>query len=180
MAGGVELARQLLPALGDPRQWAHRIAHRRRLDKARQVAEQRTVGRGDRRAPAAGAAHTARLQRRPGEVLQTTNNPCPRQPGDRSHTSDPAPSRGPRLARCEHAPAALVPLRAVRLPPQSNRVAVDHPPQVTQYDPAVNPPESIRRTFFHTQLDSVISAARLRTIWIVRTGESVPRFLSCW
>jgi hypothetical protein len=26
----------------------------------------------------------------------------------------------------------------------------------------VNPPESIRRTFFHTQLDSVISAARLR------------------
>src|SRR5436189_6168771 len=41
MAGGVELARQLLAALGDPRQWAHRIAHRRRLDEAFQVAEQR-------------------------------------------------------------------------------------------------------------------------------------------
>src|ERR1700689_3545146 len=29
----------------DPRQWAHRVAHRRRLDKALQVAEQRAVGR---------------------------------------------------------------------------------------------------------------------------------------
>ena len=75
MAGGVELARQLLPALGHPRQWAHRVAHRRRLDKALQVAEQRAVGRGDRMAPAAGAANTAGLQSRPVEVLQTTNDP---------------------------------------------------------------------------------------------------------
>jgi hypothetical protein len=75
--GGVELARQLLPALGDPRPWAHRIAHRRRLDEAFHVAEQHAVGRGDRMAPAAGAANTAKLQRRPVEVLQTTNDPTP-------------------------------------------------------------------------------------------------------
>jgi hypothetical protein len=33
--------------------------------------------------------------------------------------------------------------------------------EIARRDPAVNPPESIRRTSFHTQHDSVISAARL-------------------
>src|SRR4051812_33951600 len=107
MAAGVEFARQLLPALGDPCQWAHRITHRRRLDKALQVPEQHAVGRGDRMAPAAGAANTAGRQRRPGEVLQTTYYPRPREPGDRGHSTDAAPTRGSRLARRENSLAAL-------------------------------------------------------------------------
>ena len=59
---------------------------------------------------------------------------------------DTAPSRGPRLARGEQALATLVPLRAVRFPPQPNRVPVDHPTQIARRAHAVNPPESIRRT----------------------------------
>src|SRR3984893_6908183 len=97
VAGGVERARQLLPALGDPRQWAHRIAHRCRLDKALQLAEQRAVGRRDPMAPTAGTANTAGLQRRPVEILQTTNDPRPREPGDLGQPAPHAPSRGPRL-----------------------------------------------------------------------------------
>jgi hypothetical protein len=122
---------------------AHRIAHRCRLDKALQLAEQRAVGRRDPMAPTAGTANTAGLQRRPVEILQTTNDPRPREPGDLGHSSDAAPSRGPRLARREHALAALVPLRAVRLPSQSNRAGIDHPNHIARCDQAVNPPESI-------------------------------------
>jgi len=62
--------------------------------------------RGDM-APAAGTANTAGLQRWPVEILQTTNDPRPREPGDLGHSSDAAPSRGPRLAvraaaYCDH------------------------------------------------------------------------------
>jgi hypothetical protein len=36
----------------------------------------------------------------------------------------------------------------------------------------------------HWQLDATIrrqgKSAVIRTIWIVRTGESVPRFVTCW
>jgi hypothetical protein len=41
-------------------------------------------------------------------------------------TDRPIPTRGPRLAHREQALPTLVPFRAVRLPPHTNRPSVDH------------------------------------------------------
>ena len=110
---------------------------------------------------AAIATHTAGFQRRAVDVFQPTNDPGSGKSGDLGHGDNTAPSRGPRLARGEQALAALVPLRAVRFPSQPNRLRVDHPQRIARRGSAVNPPESIRRTAFHTQHDSVIFEALL-------------------
>jgi hypothetical protein len=60
-------------------------------------------------------------------------------------------------------------------------MAVDHPTQIAQHHPAVNPPELIRRTFFQTQHDSVISAARLTSLasaWLTQYRQDRAKRLS--
>src|SRR5271167_3814466 len=171
MAAGVEFSCQLLPALGNPHQGAHRIAHRRRLDKPPQIGDQRVVGRGDRMAPSPLAAHTTGLQCRRVEVLQPANDPRPREPGNLGQGGDAAPSCGPRFARSEQTFAALIPLRAVRQPPQPNPARIDHPTRLARRTRPVNPPESIGRMLFHTQDDSFIFAGLLSSR-ILRAANS--------
>src|SRR5271168_4916490 len=107
------------------------------------------------------AAHTTGLQCRRVEVLQPANDPRPREPGNLGQGGDAAPSCGPRFARSEQTFAALIPLRAVRQPPQPNPARIDHPTRLARRTRPVNPPESIGRMLFHTQDDSFIFAGLL-------------------
>src|SRR6516225_8931345 len=102
-----------------------------------------------------------RVRRKGGGRRPITETAFTRDSGDLCHRRDASPTRGPRLARREQALPTLVPLRAVRLPPHANRPSVDHATRLANTRSPGNPPESIRRTRLHAQLDSLIFARRL-------------------
>src|SRR5262245_5412687 len=97
-------------------------------------------------APTALAAHTTAIQCWSVKIFQSAYDPRPSKPGDLGHSDNPTPSRSPRLTCSKQALAALVPSRAVHLPPEPNRLPIDHEVRIALSAVGVNPPESICRT----------------------------------
>src|SRR5215468_8466231 len=133
-------------ALRYPHKRAYGITPRCWLDQPLEFWEQCMVGLGDRMPAPASSAHTTGLQRRSIEILQSADDPGSREPRDFGHSDNPTPSRSPRLTCSKQALAALVPSRAVHLPPEPNRLPIDHEVRIALSAVGVNPPESICRT----------------------------------
>src|SRR3954462_4062661 len=130
MADRAQRRRQLLVALRDPPQRAHRIAHRRRLEHALQVAEQRCVlGRG--RWPAgAFPTHLACQRTRLQQVLDATTDGAPRDLGGTRRSRYPAIAGADGFRRHVQPPTTLIEQWPDSLVPGTDGVLIDHEPTI--------------------------------------------------
>ena len=140
MAHSGQARRKLVEALRHPQQRTHRIAQRHWLHQAPEVIEQRRIALRQGPRAATVTAHPAGRKCRPIEVLQATLDRAACQPADLRDRHQATPSGSPRLARSKQSTAALVPLRAVRIPPSPDRLFVYHthwiPPSAATRNPS--------------------------------------------
>ena len=141
-------ASEFLAAFRYPQQRASGVAHRRRLDEALEIIEQRRVVLDRRVPPAAGAPRAAIAQRRRFDIAEPAPDRAARQARQLGNRREAAMARRQNLTGGKHAAPALVELRADRSPPRTNRLSVDHarPLQPPQHSTEPRPPESLRRT----------------------------------
>jgi hypothetical protein len=112
--------------LRHPQQRAHRIAQCVRFDEVSEVVKQCRIAVTPSSSAAAFTANAASAKRRRINVLQASFDGAARQSSDVGHRRQTTPPRGAHFARGPQPPSPLVTLRAVRVPPQPNRIPVDH------------------------------------------------------
>ena len=132
--------RELVQTLRHPQQRPDRVAQRRGLHDALQIFKKRCVALDKLPGAAALPPDLTRRQRRGIKVLQSTLDCAAGKTGDLRDRREAAPSGRTDLARGKQPASALIPLRAVRIPPLPNRMRVDNPSLVTAHAPKRNRP----------------------------------------
>ena len=131
--------RQLLAALGHPKQRAHRVAHGRRLHQPVEIVKHRRV-RLARKPPTGTAAPDPRRARRhSNEILRAANDRATRNPGRPRDRSRSAVARSSLLRRHKQSATSLIQLVSDGRISRADRVLVDHPRTVATAQPSRNP-----------------------------------------
>ena len=113
-------------ALRRPPQRPLGIAPRRRLDDPLEIGNQAGIARRHRLAPAAHPAHPLAQHHAIVEIVQPAADRAARNPGDPRHRGQPAPARGPHLARRKQTTLTLIKMRRQLRVPLSDPTFIEH------------------------------------------------------
>jgi hypothetical protein len=115
-----------------------RIAHRRRLDEAREVRNECRIVICHGLPTTAFTSHATLRQGRLLQLIETTPDRRASDTGDLVHGDNTAAALRPRLDGREMPPATLVELRAEQPPSLPNRFAVNHDRAIQSHAGLVN------------------------------------------